>query len=83
MEREELQGLDMLYSGGSRTVSPANPMISPREVFSSALPEQRRATMTSSGSCGQVRTGLKGTCLYVHTYCTCMCVDITCSPRAE
>ena len=43
MEREALQGLDMLYSGGSQTVSPANPMISSGNgVF--------WATVKSSGS---------------------------------
>ena len=80
MEREELQGLDMLYSGGSRTVSPANPMISPREVFSSALPEQRRATITSSGSCWSSANRLgKHVCIMhkpckcAHAYCTCTC----------
>jgi len=80
VEREELQGLDMLYSGGSRTVSPANPMISPREVFSSALPEQRRATITSSGSCWSSANRLaKHICMMhkpckcAHAYCTCTC----------
>ena len=61
-------------------MSPANPMISPREVFSSALPEQRRATITSSGSCWSSANRLgKHVCIMhkpckcAHAYCTCTC----------